>query len=141
MTDARIRDVSARTLTSTFRNRNGGAKKLEIADNPDGPWTAVHGDASEETVTSADEILADNDLRQRIFFIPRQYDGPGGNVGNVVFPPAKEDGAEALFTGYQIRFAGQKAQYSVQSYKSDAFGALFEFTAVSFRTNMYGLVQ
>lgn len=133
----RLREKLARVAVKRFSRAHKGAKFLEVADNPDGPWVAVFGDGGEENVTSADEILADNDLRTRIFFVPRQYDADGV----LIFPPEKDDGAEALFTGYQIRFTGKKAQFAVQSFKSDGNGAVFELTAVSYKTNMYGLTK
>ncbi len=133
----RLREKLARVAVKRFSRQRKGVKYLEVADNPDGPWVAVYGDSGEEAATSADEILADNDLRTRIFYIPRQYDA----AGVLIFPPQKTDGAEDLFTGFQIRFAGQKAQYAVQTFKSDGNGAVFELTATSYKTNMYGLTK
>ena len=134
----RLRDKLARNAVKYYKRNNAGNKKLETSPTPDGPWTQVYGDDSEEGVTSADEILADNDLRTRTFFIPRQF--AADNV-TVIFPPYKADGAEDLFTGYQIRFIGQKAQYSVQTYKSVGNGAVFELSAINYKTNMYGLTK
>lgn len=132
-----LRNAMARCAVNVYRSVYGKTPRLEIAPTPDGPWTPVYGDYSEENLTSQDIIEVDTDQRTRSFFIPRQYEN--GNTGALIFPPEKADTSEDLYSTYQIRIAGQSAQYAVQTFKTHGNGALFEFSATNYIANMIGI--